>query len=70
MDECESLLGGSERSDGTGATGQRLKEGAAINKSLSSLGNVIAALAERASNPASTKAGPGGTDMDLGGMTS
>ena len=31
---------------------QALKEGAAINKSLSSLGNVIAALAERASNPA------------------
>ena len=32
---------GSERADSTGATGDRLKEGANINKSLSSLGNVI-----------------------------
>ena len=32
----------SERADSTGATGDRLKEGAAINQSLSSLGNVIA----------------------------
>ena len=41
-------LAGSERSGTTGATGQRLKEGAAINKSLSALGNCIAALADRA----------------------
>jgi kinesin family member 1 len=34
-------LAGSERADGTGATGDRLKEGANINKSLSALGNVI-----------------------------
>lgn len=34
-------LTGSERADSTGATGDRLKEGANINKSLSSLGNVI-----------------------------
>ena len=32
---------GSERAGSTGATGDRLKEGANINKSLSSLGNVI-----------------------------
>jgi len=42
-------LAGSERVDGTGATGARLKEGAAINKSLSALGNCIAALAEKSS---------------------
>ena len=37
----------SERVDSTGATGDRLKEGAGINMSLSSLGNVIKALAEQ-----------------------
>ena len=42
-------LAGSERVDGTGATGARLKEGAAINKSLSALGNCVAALAEKSS---------------------
>ncbi len=31
----------SERADSTGAVGARLQEGAAINKSLSTLGNVI-----------------------------
>ena len=41
------LLFFSERVDSTGATGDRLKEGAAINQSLSSLGNVIHALAEQ-----------------------
>eukprot|EP00741_Cyanophora_paradoxa_P025589 tig00000383_g24693.t1 len=39
-------LAGSERADSTGATGERLREGAAINQSLSALGNVIAALTE------------------------
>jgi kinesin family protein 1/kinesin family protein 3/17 len=41
-------LAGSERQKGTGATGQTLKEGANINKSLSALGNVINALVENA----------------------
>lgn len=41
-------LAGSERADSTGATGDRLKEGAAINQSLSCLGNCIAALADNA----------------------
>ncbi|KAK3871433.1 hypothetical protein Pcinc_023420 [Petrolisthes cinctipes] len=41
-------LAGSERADATGATGQRLKEGAHINKSLVTLGSVISALAEQA----------------------
>lgn len=36
----------SERADATGATGQRLVEGAHINKSLVTLGSVISALAE------------------------
>ncbi len=39
-------LAGSERVANTGATGDRLKEGAAINQSLSALGNVISALAD------------------------
>lgn len=42
-------LAGSERQSGTGATGARLKEGSAINLSLSSLGNCISALAHNAS---------------------
>lgn len=42
-------LAGSERANSTGATGVRLKEGANINKSLTTLGKVIAGLAEQAS---------------------
>ena len=34
----------SERADATGLTGERLKEGANINKSLVTLGTVISAL--------------------------
>lgn len=37
-------LAGSERADSTGAEGVRLKEGATINKSLTTLGKVISAL--------------------------
>lgn len=40
-------LAGSERANATEATGDRLKEGAHINKSLVSLGSVISALAEQ-----------------------
>lgn len=47
-------LAGSERANSTGATGQRLKEGSHINKSLVTLGSVISSLAEM-SNPAGSK---------------
>ncbi|XP_062533246.1 kinesin-like protein Klp98A isoform X2 [Armigeres subalbatus] len=47
-------LAGSERANATGATGQRLKEGAHINKSLVTLGSVISALAEQ-TNPTHNK---------------
>lgn len=40
-------LAGSERAHATGASGDRLKEGAHINKSLVTLGSVISALAEQ-----------------------
>ncbi|KAJ3558619.1 hypothetical protein NM688_g814 [Phlebia brevispora] len=43
-------LAGSERANSTGATGQRLKEGANINKSLTTLGKVIASLAAASQN--------------------
>ncbi|XP_059085129.1 kinesin-like protein unc-104 isoform X3 [Tigriopus californicus] len=43
-------LAGSERAESTGAKGTRLKEGANINKSLTTLGKVISALAESASS--------------------
>ena len=39
-------LAGSERASRTGATGELLKEGSSINKSLSALGKVVHALAE------------------------
>ncbi|VDN07186.1 unnamed protein product [Thelazia callipaeda] len=54
--DCEKVskislvdLAGSERATSTGAEGQRLKEGANINKSLTTLGLVISKLAEEAS---------------------
>jgi len=40
-------LAGSERASKTGATGARLAEGSNINRSLSTLGKVITALAKR-----------------------
>ena len=43
-------LDGSERANASGATGQRLKEGGHINKSLVTLGSVISALAEASKN--------------------
>lgn len=46
-------LAGSERADSTGAKGTRLKEGANINKSLTTLGKVISALAEIVSSECS-----------------
>eukprot|EP00730_Choanoeca_flexa_P005630 TRINITY_DN11987_c0_g1_i1.p1 TRINITY_DN11987_c0_g1~~TRINITY_DN11987_c0_g1_i1.p1 ORF type:complete len:1495 (+),score=462.43 TRINITY_DN11987_c0_g1_i1:149-4633(+) len=41
-------LAGSERSDVAGTSGQRLREGSAINKSLHTLGKVISLLADKA----------------------
>lgn len=39
----------------SGATGQRLKEGAQINRSLTTLGKVISALAQQSSAPKGKK---------------
>ena len=44
-------LAGSERAKATEATGARLREGSNINKSLTTLGRVIAALADSSSGP-------------------
>ncbi|KAI9043454.1 kinesin-3 family protein uncB [Aspergillus affinis] len=50
-------LAGSERAKSTEATGQRLREGSNINKSLTTLGRVIAALADpKAGRPGKRKA--------------
>jgi len=51
-------LAGSEKANQTGATGDRLKEGSAINKSLSALGNVIEKLAEKSQGKAKKDAIP------------
>lgn len=59
-------LAGSERAKRTGAEGSRLKEGAAINKSLLALGNVINALAS-AEDAAAAAAAGGGEDKENGG---
>ncbi|XP_056276947.1 kinesin-like protein KIF1A isoform X4 [Pseudoliparis swirei] len=48
-------LAGSERADSTGAKGTRLKEGSNINKSLTTLGKVISALADQESAPNKNK---------------
>ncbi|KAK4057883.1 hypothetical protein OIO90_001102 [Microbotryomycetes sp. JL221] len=49
-------LAGSERANATGATGTRLKEGALINKSLTTLGRVIATLAQASAAGKNSKA--------------
>ncbi|OAQ29485.1 kinesin-domain-containing protein [Linnemannia elongata AG-77] len=51
---CLVDLAGSERANSTGATGARLKEGANINKSLTTLGKVISALADASSASTTT----------------
>ncbi|KAK6214626.1 hypothetical protein LQW54_004134 [Pestalotiopsis sp. IQ-011] len=53
-------LAGSERATSTGATGARLKEGAEINRSLSTLGRVIAALADLSTGGKKKKGAGGG----------
>ncbi|KAG9096061.1 kinesin-like protein Klp8 [Ceratobasidium sp. 370] len=53
-------LAGSERANSTGATGQRLKEGANINKSLTTLGKVISSLALASAEPTGGKKGKAG----------
>jgi hypothetical protein len=50
---------GSERQAKTGATGDRLKEGAKINKSLSTLGLVIKALADQSKGGVRCSSPPG-----------
>lgn len=50
-------LAGSERSKSTGATGDRLKEGCAINQSLSALGTCISKLVDRGKAPKRKKKG-------------
>ncbi|KAK7201335.1 Unc104-like kinesin [Novymonas esmeraldas] len=57
-------LAGSERAKATGAEGETLKEGAQINKSLTTLGIVINALAAQSTASASAAAGsPGARSM-------
>ena len=51
-------LAGSEKTSQTGATGDRLKEGCNINKSLSTLGMVITVLAEKSSGKKTNKPVP------------
>ncbi|KAG0227035.1 kinesin-like protein Klp8 [Actinomortierella wolfii] len=54
---CLVDLAGSERANSTGATGARLKEGANINKSLTTLGKVISALADASGASGTVKKG-------------
>lgn len=51
-------LAGSEKAGQTGAEGQRLKEGCAINKSLTVLGNCISVLAEKCQGKSKTSVVP------------
>ena len=56
-------LAGSERTSSTGATGLRLKEGGNINKSLTTLGLVISALAERSKKKKAASGKKGGSHV-------
>jgi centromeric protein E len=58
-------LAGSERVSKTGATGQRLKEGNSINRSLLVLGKVISLLSKRGADKGED--GQGGGDKTAGG---
>ncbi|EPE02947.1 kinesin family protein [Ophiostoma piceae UAMH 11346] len=59
-------LAGSERAKSTEATGQRLREGSNINKSLTTLGRVIAALADpKHQNPKSKNGKRRGAGADV-----
>jgi len=51
-------LAGSEKAGQTGAEGQRFKEGVAINKSLTCLGNCISVLADKAMGKAKSSVVP------------
>ena len=51
-------LAGSEKAGQTGASGDRLKEGCAINKSLTVLGTCISVLADKACGKANKEVVP------------
>lgn len=51
-------MAGSEKAGQTGASGDRLKEGCAINKSLTVLGTCISALADKACGKAKKEVVP------------
>jgi len=61
-DRCSVInlvdLAGSEKAGQTGATGDRLKEGCAINKSLTVLGQCISCLADKAMGKAKKEVVP------------
>ena len=59
-------LAGSERAKSTEATGQRLREGGNINRSLTTLGRVIAALADPKQSGSSNSSGGNGSNSGGG----
>ena len=60
---CLVDLAGFRESEEVGATGERLKEGSNINKSLSALSEVIKALAKRSEYNRKRALGEGGLPM-------